>query len=356
MSTSASMGSVLAPAAAFGRYFSVVAGVTTLVAAAVPIALAASGAPGQRPSLDRTLDAIGSVGLQEVAALGLAIVVVGLMLHPLQFPFTQLLEGYWGTSSPATRAMSRSINGHLDRYFSLQEVADTTSKDLNIVLTRLDELRGARERHPSEGVQKRIQGRERELKRKAASLSSTWQAADAALKSYPETVDEMMPTKLGNVLRRHERLGGAAFGLDAVTATPFLLQVASPEVKSYVDDTRTDMDVAVRMVLVWTVTTVLAVTMLWRHDVWLLVPVATFMCAYAAYRGAAFAAVDYGVSLQVLVALTRKQLYDALGMDFPGDSGEEFHRNEDLTLVLQGVYKTIPYGRERSSGDQRPSV
>lgn len=70
--------------------------------------------------------------------------------------------------------------------------------------------------------------------------------------------------------------------------------------------------------------------MLWRHDVWLLVPLATFFCAYTAYRGAAFAAVEYGTSLQVLVALTRKQLYDALGMDFPGDSGEEFRRNEAL--------------------------
>ena len=338
--SASTIGGLLAPAASLGRYFSVVGGMTTLLASAIPIALVGAGAPTQRPTVHRAVNALGDVGLQEVAALGLLVLVAGLMLHPLQFPFTQLLEGYWGTSRPATRAMTRSIQAHLDRHFRLQRTSSSARKDLR---ERLTELTEAQKDTASKEVRERLDARRQELQREAASLTSVVQAADAALRTYPEAVHEMMPTKLGNILRRHERLAGAAFGLDAVTATPFLLQVASDDVKSYVDDTRTDMDVAVRMVLVWTVATVVTAAMLWRYDLWLLVPLATFLCSWTAYRGAVFAAVDYGTALQVLTALTRRQLYEALGMDFPPDSGEEFRTNEDLSIVLQGVYKTIPY-------------
>lgn len=327
-----------------------------MVASAVPIALVAGGAPAQRPSVDRAVDTLGSVGLQELAALGLLVLVVGLMLHPLQFPFTQFLEGYWGTSRAATRAKTRSIQAHLDRHFRLQDASVSARDGLEKLHMRLDDLRDAYGRVPSEGLRERIEGRRRELQREAASLSSVLEAADAALRTYPEKVHEIMPTRLGNILRRHERLAGAAFGLDAVTSTPFLLQVASGEVKAYVDDTRTDMDIAVRMVLVWAASSVVTAAMLWRHDLWLLVPLATFICSCTAYRGAVFAAVDYGTSLHVLTALTRRQLYEALGMDFPANSGEEYRRNESLNIILQGVYKTIPYHPAQPVSEQGSSV
>src|SRR4051812_43446049 len=105
MATSAS--TLLVPTERVGRYFSVVSGLTTLVALLIPIALLAAGAPGNRPTFSQMFDRIGDLGFAGLALTSIAVLALGLILHPLQYPLTQLLEGYWGTSSFATTAMSR---------------------------------------------------------------------------------------------------------------------------------------------------------------------------------------------------------------------------------------------------------
>ena len=334
---------LLGPAASLGRYFSIVGGLTTLIALAVPASLLASGAPHGRPDVAQALTSIKSFGLQEFAVLGVLLLAVGVVLHPLQFPFTQLLEGYWGTSRPASRAMSRSIEGHVQRYSVLAETARVTNDLARQQAIRLKRLSSARESAKSKVHQERIRAVEWEMKAGLASLHAMSGAADNAMRFYPENADQMMPTRLGNVLRRYERLAGAAFGIDAVVAAPYLVQLADDPVRGYVEDARSDLDLAVRMVLVWASTTVLSVLMLWRYDIWLLVPLVTFMFAYISYRGAVFAAVEYGTALQVLTTLTRWNLYDALAVRLPRDSESEYPTNLDLTAVLQGFYRKLPY-------------
>ena len=334
---------LLGPAASLGRYFSIVGGLTTLIALAVPASLLASGAPHGRPDVAHAVASIRSFGLQDFAVLGVLLLAVGVVLHPLQFPFTQLLEGYWGTSGPASRAMSRSIEGHVQRYSVLTKTARETNDLASEQAIRLKRLSSARELAKSEVHQERIRAVEWEVKAGLASLYAVSGAADDAMRFYPENADQMMPTRLGNVLRRYERLAGAAFGLDAVVAAPYLVQLADEPVRGYVEDARSDLDLAVRMVLVWASTTALGVLMLWRYDVWLLVPLVTFIFAYVSYRGAVFAAVEYGTALQVLTTLTRWKLYDALAVKRPRDSESEYSINLDLSAVLQGTYRDVAH-------------
>ena len=57
----------------------------------------------------------------------------------------------------------------------------------------------------------------------------------------------MMPTRLGNVLRRYEDTAGRQYGLDIVRIAPHLNLVARPEHREYVDDCRKGLDLGVRL-------------------------------------------------------------------------------------------------------------
>lgn len=330
-----------------GRYFSLVGAMTTLIATAISISLLASGAPGNRPSFEYAARNLGAFGLKEFAGLGIAIVAVGLVLHPLQFPFTQLLEGYWGTTSAARRAMARSTSAHLMRWRSLEDGYRTADNDAAPLERRLSAIRKRQSVVMYEPVQKRLRSLERELVDDCLPFIIARQEAAAALSKYPNHVDEIMPTRLGNALRRYETLAGSAFGLNAVAAAPYLMQVADSGLREYVNDSRSDMDLAVRMALVWTFSTVVSVAFLWQYDLWMVVPVITSIVTYLSYRGAVSAAVEYGTALQVLVTLGRWDLYDALRLRRPADSELEHQQNQAISAVLQGTYRKVEYDFDR---------
>ena len=46
----------------------------------------------------------------------------------------------------------------------------------------------------------------------------------------------MMPTRLGNVLRRHEDLAGAPYGLPGIEVVPAVSLVASPDRTGYMSE------------------------------------------------------------------------------------------------------------------------
>ena len=70
------------------------------------------------------------------------------------------------------------------------------------------------------------------------------QALRVALRQYPDAWRRMMPTRLGNVLRRYEDKAGQQYGLDIIYIAPHLNLVALPEHREYVDDCRKGLDLA----------------------------------------------------------------------------------------------------------------
>ena len=145
-----------------------------------------------------------------------------------------------------------------------------------------------------------------------------------------------MPTRLGNVLRHHERTAGAAYELDAVIAMPFLVSVATPADVDYLDDQRSQLDLAARMVIVSLTATVLTVAFLARHGLWLLVALGPYAGTYLSYRGAIVAAAEYGSALRVVLTLNRFALYERLELKRPTGSSAERSRNRIVTNFLAG--------------------
>jgi predicted outer membrane lipoprotein len=148
--------------------------------------------------------------------------------------------------------------------------------------------------------------------------------------------NRIMPTRLGNVLRRYEDLAGARYGLDAIVVVPRLTVIVPPQHAAYLEDSREGLDLAVRMCLVSAMATSVAVAALATDGLWLLGALLPCAMAYISYLGAVAAAHEYGTALCVLVDLNRGALYQTLRRPLPRDLGSEKSSNHILNQVLAG--------------------
>jgi hypothetical protein len=337
-----------------GHHFAVVAGIPSLVVTTFFTLLVASGAPSQAPNPERAADAAQSLGLTGIGLLLVALLACGLILQPFQFAFTQLLEGYWGTSAPAVLAMRRSARRHAQRMVRLERVFDLAQRPIAVSDSALSKVRAKqdklilRKRYSKDQAEGLDASRLAELNRSMHLRFEGLEAYRLRTKYYPEQLGDVMPTTLGNVLRRHERLAGQSYELDAVTAAGLLAQTSEPTLREYYDDARTNLDLATQTILMWTVLTVLGLVLLWPYGVWLLVPTVTAVLTVLAYRGAIETASAFGEALTVLVALGRFDLYTALHVPLPSDADFERHQNDEIMRQINGETAQLPY-------DHRPS-
>ena len=319
------LAAVIGGGAQFGRHFSVISGVPSLVVLVLPLGLIAAGAPMNAPSMDSFVGALNNVGIADASVIAIAAAIIGLVLNPLQFGFTQLLEGYWGVSLPARTAMTRSTRIHLRRWICLLKLdkeSDAELTNVNSLIVRNQNAQSVRSstlhRTKCANLEARL------LERRISSVVKKQEAIRAATR-FPRSSEDFMPTKLGNMLRRHERLAGAPFGLEPIGTMPYLAHIAGEEERAYLDDSRT------------------TATLLWRHGAWLIVPLACLVLAYATYLGTVASAAQYGTALIVVTALSRQRLYESLGLQLPATSDQEIERNVKLRDVLAGFPARLTY-------------
>jgi hypothetical protein len=297
MAASTNGGGLIGGFVRVGRYFQLVSVVPAAVIVLSTYLLVAGGAPAQRPSWEKMGSGVAAIDLGRAGALALAIVVVGMVMHPFQFAATQYLEGYWGPSTVARVAMFSRARIHADRrrrYLSGLARADLDAEAADATAQQAEDTSDVNAIWSAEGRLLR------------ASLDYT--ALEAAANRYPEAAERIMPTRLGNILRRHEDLAGREHGLEALGAVPRLMAIAPPEQVAYVNDARSDLDLAVRFVVSWVLVAVVTFLLLWPHGPWLLVPLAAYALAWLSYGGSVQAANEYGFALQVLIDLNHKLL------------------------------------------------
>lgn len=303
-----------------GRHFSISAALPGLFLTLWVYLLIESGAPQRHPDLAHLGHAFTSV--THFAWLAVLALAIGLLLHPLQFPATQLLEGYWGSGDAAVAAATaRALH-----YRRRQRVLDQRARD----------ARTAQRSKLPEGADVANIGdlMDREIGDPMLADSFRLDEAHRAGLNYPREARYTMPTLLGNVLRRNEVDAGRVFGLDILQVAPYLSMIAPQEQTAYVDDAREEMDTAIGLVLAATLATVVTIAMLMLDGTWLLVALVPYAVAYVAYRGAVAAAQEYGVALSVMVSLSRFELYERLHLGLPDDLADEVKRNKRLSYIL----------------------
>ena len=231
----------------------------------------------------------GSFG--QWAVFGAAVVAVNVLLQPFQFAFIRLLEGYWGTrglggffSERVTRRMQRARTDAHKRAATEGQIDDD---DLRQRLLEMP-LDAEASSHPGP-----------ELAQVGGGDTAIGHAGIDA-RRYPLNQKDLMPTRLGNLLRRAER------DAETVAPTPSRLREIAVErfdepplsVQGQLDLHRSRLDLYCTL---WFVGLALAgpavVVVIVKHDRLLLVAV-TLGLMLASYRAALGAADSYGECLR----------------------------------------------------------
>lgn len=295
-----------------GRYFSIVSFIPSLLLTSFVFALSESGAWASG-SLDWARSGKSFTNLGTLALLIIISMAFGLAVHPIQFALVQFFEGYWGASRVAKRVRSARILHHCNRLTSL----DKSSGEAELAIR---EAKAAKTRlNPGDRIEH----------------ISIWHEGVRLAAGYPEKKDDVMPTRLGNVLRRHERLAGAQYGLDAVIVLPLIGLVAHKERLEYLNDQREALDLSVRMCATSLLATAIAMAALWRHGAWFLLALLPYGIAYVSYRGAVVVGHAYGSAMSTIIDLDRFELYKQLRMPLPASTRAEQEMNTRLLELLR---------------------
>jgi hypothetical protein len=300
---------------AIGRYFSVVSFIPSFLLVGFTFALIKSGAwsGDGAPDWVRAGDSFAQVG--DLATLVLISVTLGVVVHPIQFALVQFFEGYWGAGKLAQWVRLTRILHHRRRFDHFRY-----SQGGQAEITLLKEAAGEISLD-EEGRIKLVSRRDENYR-----LARNYPAADHE--------EEIMPTRLGNVLRRYERLAGYQYKLDAVQVVRHVAFVAPKEHVDYLNDQRELLDLSVRMCATSIIAAFVAIAFLWHHGPWLAIALLPYGIAYISYRGAVVVAHEYGAAVCTLIDLDRFALYDYLRLPRPKNTVSERLMNDTLRNLL----------------------
>lgn len=348
MATMAPVEAALSIGQRIGRYFALVSMIPSLFLVWWTYLLIASGSLSGTPTWHNVEVALSRWSLGKAAGLVFATLAVALVLQPLQFATTQLLEGYWGTTPLAIAAMKVRIVQHRKRQREL--LAQATASHDEWAIACLTILRDELGRNP-EGdpkLEKRISAILKSERGDALMLHviAEQEARDRHARDYPSDARRVLPTQLGNALRSFEDAAGKQYGLDALAIATHLHLVAPPRHLEYLVDAREDMDSAIRICTVGLVATALTMGFFLTDGLWLLWALLPYLVSYLAYKGAVSAAQGYGKVIASVIDLDRFHLYRELGMYLPRDNAEERQNNGELMRILAGNSASVRYRRE----------
>ncbi len=317
-------------AQAVGRYFSVISVVPSVICVAYVYLLIASGSWSHPPDWSHAIHSLEHLGVGGVAFLSIIAFGLGLAIHPLQFAVVQFFEGYWGVSPVALSVRSERIIRYQRRYREID--------DLGIAASDLLQEWEERTRDAGESPTLRLTPAHQ------APLRTVVDETNRFLDSNRPPADaSIMPTRLGNVLRSFEMNAGSQYGLDSLMVVPRLLLVAPANHVDYVNDQRSQLDLAVRMILISLIASAATVFFLWPYPLWALIGIIPYAIAYLSYRGSVVAARGYGSALKILIDLNRFTLYEQLHIKVPDSNDEERWTNRQVSLLLQGEGADIIY-------------
>lgn len=242
----------------------------------------------------------------------LAVIVVAILLRPFQIAMVQVLEGYWRNrfwlrpiEAMAVERHIRKAGSHVVRLDTAKEIP--TTADFRIV------ARVSRREH-------------RRTRRAEDSL--------AALSSYPPDVQDFLPTRLGNALRRGETTAGERYGLNTVVTFPRLQPHLHAKLEAGIVNQLDLIDTTSAFTLLFTVQALVSAPLVWRLDGWSVVPVVFLLFAGLAYRGARGIAVRHSELLRAAYDMHRFDMVKALHRKLPRTTATEFAENRELSRFL----------------------
>lgn len=140
---------------------------------------------------------------------------------------------------------------------------------------------------------------------------------------------QLMPTRLGNILRAAERRPLEKYGLDGVICWPRLWLLLPEAAKKDIQEARADLNNAARFWL-WSL-----LFIGWAGlGAWWAIPLGVAAALFAYFGWAIAAAITYGDLIEAAFDLYRHLLYDSLRWKLPPDPNEERRVGRQLTEYL----------------------
>jgi hypothetical protein len=320
-----------------GRYFSLVSFLPSLAFVGYVYLLLAGGALGGQFTPARLATSLGSFGLALGASLVLAALALGVVLHPFQFALTQLLEGHWGPSRLGVALAARRVRAHLERRARLEADRQGAQSDLLTIATDGRAASLLRDEKDQAEIWQAISARlDADFSGAVVAPYIRHEALAVAASAYPRDRSRIMPTRLGNALRRLEDQSGEQYGLDLIVTAQQLHFGAEPEHKAYVADTKQQLDLIVRVCILSFLATAVTAVLLASDGWWALLAFVPCTTAYLAYRGAVSAAEAYGSPLAAVIDTDRFRLYELLHLPLPKDTIDERRQNARLMALMAG--------------------
>jgi hypothetical protein len=246
-------------------------------------------------------------------------VVGGLVLSAFQTPLYRVLEGYnWPAGARLRRTEAhRRARLRLDRQLRL---AQLTRREQAGTLT------------PGQVADLAELRRDQTRPEQAGSLDISLLAE--RLRRYPVDQEQILPTRLGNAIRRFEEYGYDRYRLDIITMWYALYGVSADQVRKEVGAGRASVDFFVCLIYGQAAVALGALAAIAVNPggaVRPAVAIAAAVVLSAAWYWMAVRATDeWAAAVRGLVDLGRKPLADALGLDLPGTLEQE---REMWTLV-----------------------
>lgn len=149
-----------------------------------------------------------------------------------------------------------------------------------------------------------------------ASDREEFMSIDRILRTYPREDYDILPTRIGNILRSAERRPLNDYGLDAIVFWPHLWLLLPESSRKDIQEARAELNNAVRLFL-WSI-----LFSVWTIWAWWAIPVALISATFA-YCWILDAAETYATLFEATFTIHRKLLYQALGWEQPKDPNEE---------------------------------
>jgi hypothetical protein len=332
-----------ASGASVGRYFATTNSIPSALLVLYVWLLVSAGAWAGPIQFGGVRSALASLGWQDLGWFVASVLAVSLAIHPLQFAFTQLLEGYWGVGAVGLRAAQHQVARHHMKVMQLSTKRRDAYREW--VLAGAQLWKPDREMDAKSILDGQLLAFEKDARRalarpSGASLLPAYlahQAYGRQLSIYPTKLYRVMPTRFGNALRQSEDDAGKQYGLDTLTVAPHLSLVADPKHYAYVEDRQKAMDLAITMTLVAAIATGVTALLVSDDGPWAILAFIPFAGAYASYLGAVAAARSYNVAIETVTDLSRFALYRALHVPLPMTGSEEQVTAGALMALLGGT-------------------
>ena len=308
------------------RRFHIVNAIPATLVVLYVYVLVASGAYAEGPSLQTLRVHVAGLSVGDVALGTFLVLLIGLATNSFQTRLVKLFEGYWHPAGLTGLLRELGLRRHerLRIRWSIHQSDQWTP-------TRWQ--RWWLSAVPEEG-----QTRMREEYHRWALERFRFYPPEPEpeVDEAGPLADRLMPTRLGNALRRAEDFAGDRYGFDAVAASPYLYVVAGEPSRALLEDARTELDVMVKLSASFLICTAASLVAFVDDGPWLGAALLTYGLAWSSYLAAVRAAQGYGERLVETVDLHRFDLMRRLHWPLPDSTSGEPAAQRAMWAYTQG--------------------